>query len=290
MKQYKKAYIEITNVCNLCCSFCAKTNRMPEFMPIKRFEKIIEQVAPLTDYLYFHLMGEPLLHMELKQLLKIAEGYNKKVVITTNGTLISEKSDVLLNSSAVYKVAISLHSFEANSGQLSLESYLKAIVNFAKTASKASEIITAIRLWNLDSESMTGGNSLNGEILDFLQKQFGLRDKITAESFSQRDLKLSERVFLQTAERFEWPDMNREVVSEKAFCYGLRDHFGILVDGTVVPCCLDHDGEIPLGNCLNSPLAEILKSERAMRIFNGFSNRIASEELCKKCGYISKFK
>ena len=289
MKRFKKAYIEITNVCNLSCYFCAKTNRVPQFMSAENFEKIVRQVSPLTDYLYFHLMGEPLLHPELATLLEIANAYNKKVVITTNGTLISKNSNIFLNSKVIYKVVISLHSFEANNIDISLLNYLNEVVNFSKKASENTKIITALRLWNLDSESLKGENSLNEQIFGVLENQFNLTEKLTSQSFCNRDFKLSERVFLQTANKFEWPDKNREVISTNAFCYGLRDHFAIQVDGTVVPCCLDHNGDIPLGNCLKTPLVDILKSERATAIYNGFSKKIACEELCKRCEFVTRF-
>lgn len=289
MKRFKKAYIEITNVCNLSCSFCAKTHRTPQFMSAENFEKIVKQVSPLTDYLYFHLMGEPLLHDNLEELLGIANAYNKKVIITTNGTLISQKSEILLNSKAVYKVVISLHSFEANDFESAISDYLRNVIDFSKRASENTKIITALRLWNLDSGDLKGENLLNEQIFSTLQKEFNLAEKITAESFKERDLKLCDRVFLQTANRFEWPDMQKKIVGEKAFCYGLRDHFGVQVDGTVVPCCLDHDGDIPLGNCLEKPLDEILNSSRAMAIYNGFSEKNAVEELCKRCKFVTKF-
>jgi len=289
MKRFKKAYIEITNVCNLSCSFCAKTRRANGFISVSDFEKIVEQVSPLTDFLYFHLMGEPLLHPQLEQLLAVANAHNKRVIITTNGTLLSEKSEILLNSNAIYKVVISLHSFEANFSQGLLLNYLDDVVDFAKKASASGKIITALRLWNLSSEGETAENSLNSKIFSLLENRFNLAESISTESFSQRDLKLCERVFLQTAERFEWPDLDKNIVSEKAFCYGLRDHFAVQVDGTVVPCCLDHEGDIPLGNCLTTPLGDILDSKRALAIYDGFSQKNPVEQLCKRCGFVVKF-
>lgn len=289
MKRYKKAYIEITNVCNLSCSFCAGTIRLPHFMNVDDFERVLNQVSPLTDYIYFHLMGEPLLHPEIDKLLEVAEHFGKKVIITTNGTLIGQKKDIVLNSKAVYKIVFSLHSFEANDIGIRLDEYLSEIISFAKNASQNTRIITALRLWNFDKNSLDVGKSLNERIFSVLENQFDLPEKITSQSFSARDLRLSERIFLQAGNKFDWPDLNREVISEKVFCYGLRDHFGVLCDGTIVPCCLDHDGDISLGNCLEKPLSEILDSERARRIYNGFSEKKAVEELCRRCGFVTKF-
>ncbi len=252
------------------------------------FERIIMQIDPLTEYLYFHLMGEPLLHPELEILLEIAQKYNKKVVITTNGTLISKKQDILLKSKAVYKVVFSLHSFEANSSELSMEEYLGNIISFCKCANK-TDIITAMRLWNYDNNDLKGENALNDEILNTISEAFDIEKPDTDKLIGNRGLKLDDRIYLQTAQRFEWPDINKDIISDNIFCYGLRDHFGIQVDGTVVPCCLDNNGEIPLGNIFKENINTILNSKKAQNIFNGFSNRQACEELCRRCDFVAKF-
>ena len=289
MKKFKKVYIEITNVCNLSCSFCPKTTRASKFMTADEFETILIKINHLTDYLYFHLMGEPLLHPELEKLLDIAEKYNKKVIITTNGTLITKQHDLLLKSKAIYKVVFSIHSFEANNSEILLENYLNNIISFCKNASEKTEVITALRLWNFDKENLKGDNSLNNEIFEMISKAFNLNYFKLDDFVSSRGIKLYDRVYLQTAEKFEWPDVSKNEISGKAFCYGLRDHFGIHSDGTVVPCCLDNNGEISLGNCLSENIDDIFSSERARAIYNGFSSRTACEELCKRCEYVTRF-
>lgn len=288
MRKFKKIYIEITNICNLSCSFCPKTKRKQEFISCEKFESILKGIDPLTEYLYFHLMGEPLLHPELEKLLSIAEKYNKKVVITTNGTLISNRQDILLKSKAIYKIVFSLHSFEANSSDISMEEYLRNILAFCKNSNDSTNIITAMRLWNFDKNELKGDNSLNDEILEVISKAFDVEKPNADKLIGNRGLKLSDRIYLQTAQRFEWPDKNKDIITDKIFCYGLRDHFGIQVDGTVVPCCLDNNGEIPLGNIFKEKINDILESERAQNIFDGFSNRIACEELCKRCDFVTK--
>ena len=287
MRKFKKIYIEITNICNLSCSFCPKTSRKQEFMSCEKFESIIKEINPLTEYLYFHLMGEPLLHLELEKLLAIAERYNKRVVITTNGTLISKRQNILLKSKAIYKIVFSLHSFEANSSEISMEEYLSNIISFCKSADNTG-IITAMRLWNFDKNELKGENSLNDEILEVISKAFDIEKPDTDKLIGNRGLKLADRIYLQTAQRFEWPDKDKDIITDKIFCYGLRDHFGIQVDGTVVPCCLDNNGEIPLGNIFKEKINDILKSEKTQNIFNGFSNRQACEELCKRCDFVTK--
>ena len=106
-KPYKKAYLEITNVCNLSCAFCPKTSREPRFISVEEFAALIEQVQPLTDYVYLHLMGEPLLHPQLGEILSLCHRAGLKVSLTTNGTLLEKRQELLLCSPALYRVSVS---------------------------------------------------------------------------------------------------------------------------------------------------------------------------------------
>ena len=94
---------------------------------------------------------------------------------------------------------------------------------------------------------------------------------------------------MNVAEKFQWPNMNIEPLGDTGFCHGLRDHFGILVDGTVVPCCLDKEGAIALGSIQNQTLTDILESPRALSILHGFKKRKLVESLCQRCQYIERF-
>lgn len=273
----KKVYLEITNVCNLACSFCPGTKREKRFMSTDEFTVLAEKIRPYTDYLYFHLMGEPLLHHELCKLIEIAGALGFKVIITTNGTLLGMKGDTLLDSPSVHKVNISLQSFEANR-RGELRSYICICADFAKKASEKGKICV-LRLWN------EGGlNELNGDIKEMLSAVFPEPWRVSRQS-----LVLSDRVFLEAGEKFDWPDMDAAEIGDNCFCYGLRDQVGVLCDGTVVPCCLDHEGDLALGNLFEESLEKIMSTKKAKAIINGFSQRHAAEELCRKCGYARRF-
>ena len=69
----------------------------------------------------------------------------------------------------------------------------------------------------------------------------------------------------------------------------LRDQLAVLCDGTVVPCCLDGEGELALGNLFRQELEDILRGERAAAIHAGFDARRPAEELCRRCGYAERF-
>ncbi len=273
----KKAYLEITNICNLSCAFCPGTGRAPRMMDRETFEVIAEKLRGHTEYLYFHLMGEPLLHPLLGEFLEIAESLGFRVMLTTNGTLLGKCGTLLCESPALLKVNISLQSFEANAGG-ELEAYMTECIDFAKAAASVGKRCE-FRLWNRN-----GLDSLNGSINDILQQAFPPPWQRSREGW-----KLAQRVWLEPGDRFDWPDLQARDRGELCFCYGLRDQIGVLCDGTVVPCCLDHEGDIPLGNLLERGLEDILADKRAVAIREGFSRRRAVEELCRRCGYARRF-
>jgi len=287
MKKFKKVYIEITNVCNLRCNFCPKTARKLKFMDKESFGHIIKNVKPYTNHVYFHLMGEPFLNKELEHFLEISKENQLKVNITTNGILISDVKDILLNAQALRQVNISLHSFEANEENIDFNEYINNIINFVKEITEKTNIICSLRLWNLDTR-YSANNNMNIDIFKLLEKKFGIKCDLKESLKDKNSFKLKNNVYISMGEKFKWPSLKEEELGERAFCYGLRDQIGILVDGTVVPCCLDSEGSIPLGNIFESTLDEILNSKRAKDIYDGFSERKAVEELCKRCGFINR--
>lgn len=285
MNKFKRVYIEITNVCNLSCSFCPETKRKKKFLGEEEFKKVLDEIKPYTKFIYFHLMGEPLLNPNLERFLELAYENGFKVNITTNGTLIPKVKEVLLNAKALRQINISLHSFEANDNGLGFDQYFDNCLSFIEEANKKTEIICSMRLWNLDSYSLKGDNKLNKEIVKKIKDQFDFEGDLKEALDTNKSVKLRDRLYLNGAEKFQWPAMNIKPLGDRGFCHGLRDHFGILVDGTVVPCCLDGEGNIPLGNIYEEGIEAILNSERARNIYDGFSARKRVEELCKRCGY-----
>ena len=290
MRKFKKVYIEITNVCNLSCNFCPKTKRKYKFMNREEFNYILNEVKPFTEHIYLHLMGEPLLNENIEDFLEESGNNELHVNLTTNGTLLNKVGDKLIKAKSLRQVNISLHSFEANKKTVELEEYLKDVSSFIIKARENSDIICAIRLWNMDSNELKGENNLNREILKMLEENLNLDFSLSEKLQETNRIKLKDKVYLNMAEKFQWPDIKIDSLGEKVFCHGLRNQIGILVDGTVVPCCLDSDGNLPLGNVFEKSLKEILEGERATNIYNGFSRRVAVESLCQKCGYATRFK
>jgi radical SAM protein with 4Fe4S-binding SPASM domain len=290
VKRFKKFYIEITNVCNLACDFCPQTKRKAEFMDVEHFSKIVDEIAEYTDYLYFHVKGEPLMHPQLGEFLDICEGKKIQVTITTNGTLIPKVKEILLHRPAIRQINYSLHSFDGNEKNTGKDTYLGDILSFIKEAREQTLMIHALRLWNLTEDNEYNLEyKKNSDMIKRIEEEFSYQGSIQEQVLPGRGISLAPNVYLNQDHRFKWPDLKEEEDDGLGFCYGLRNQIAILVDGTVVPCCLDGEGVIALGNIFETPFETILQSERALNIIEGFSRREAVEELCRKCGYRKRF-
>lgn len=274
---YSRVYVEITTICNRNCTFCPGTKRAPKWMTMDEFRLIVEKLKGVTKYLYLHVMGEPLTHPELPKFISYAARQGFLVSITTNGTLLKKRREELLQS-GVYKINISIHSFEEGSND-AYETYISDCMEFADAASNAG-ILTVLRLWNKGYDE---GRNIN--TLHLLQNYF----KEEEWKEGGKGARIRNKLHLEYGERFEWPDIEKEDRGSSVYCYGLKDHFAVLCDGSVVPCCLDREGEITLGNILEQTPEEILSSERAETMRLGFQCRNATEELCRKCGYARRF-
>jgi radical SAM protein with 4Fe4S-binding SPASM domain len=290
MKKYKKIYVEITNVCNLKCDFCPETKRKTKFMSEDTFTQILDQIKPFTDYIYLHVMGEPLLHPNLGSFLDISYEKGFKVNITTNGTLIAKAADTLLTKPALRQLNFSLHSFDGNENEISKADYINRILSFSSRAIVESNIIIALRLWNLDEALLTENQrKRNLDIIHEIEEHFKLPYKIQVNLSVTKALKIGNRVYLNQDYEFKWPDLKEAEGITRGSCFGLRNQVAILVDGTVVPCCLDSEGIINLGNLHAENFSEIINGTRAETIRIGFCNHTIIEELCRKCGYRKRF-
>ncbi len=275
--RFQKIYVEISNLCNLSCAFCPGTRRPKGRMTPADFAILAPKLRPYTDFLYFHLMGEPLCHPQLEEFLQIAHSHGFRVILTTNGTLLARHQSMLLESPALHKVNISLHAFEANDLAVPFDRYLADCFAFGQAAK--GEKLVVYRLWN-----QGGADTQNQTILAGLAKAFP-QPWVT----EKRGTRLAKGTYLEYGEKFDWPDLQLPEGSDRVFCYGLRDQLGILWDGTAVPCCLDHEGDLSLGNLLVQDMEDILENPRAKAIYDGFSQKKAAEPLCRRCGYARRF-
>lgn len=249
-------------------------------MSVDEFQLVINKIRPYTDYIYLHVLGEPLLHPRLDEILTIAEAAKLNVNITTNGALIERTKDVLLRH-PIRQINISLHDAEENITLAHLESYLETIFGYATQASAKTYI--NLRLWN---DGVDESSNFSNICLEKIATMFYKPAEEMNLKSRKEGIKLADHIFLQHAPRFDWPDGKTNRSEMTKICYGLRDHIAVLSDGRVVPCCLDADGAINLGNIFSDDFQEIITSERAVKIRNGFMNNTMTEDFCKSCGFL----
>ncbi len=264
----KKVYLEITNTCNLDCSFCIKNKRDSLFLSEENFDIILDKLKKYTNYLYFHVLGEPLMHPKVNKFIDKAYNNNFNVNITTNGYLIDR-----LKTNNIRQINISLHSFDKKYN-ISINDYMFNIFN---KIDSLNNTYISLRLWV--------NNSNTKEIIDLINKHYNLNINYLDINST---IKINDYIFINTFHEFIWPDLNNNYYDSNGTCYALTDHIGILSDGIVIPCCLDSQGIINLGNIYNDNLSDILNSDKVLKMIDGFKNNKKCEELCKHCKFLDK--
>ena len=268
-KMIDRCYIEITNTCNLDCHFCPKHQRKRRQLSAEEFDLLTDKVRGKVCFLYFHLMGEPLLHPLLPQFITMAREKGFKTVLTSNGTLLHRAMNLL--DTLPHKVQLSLHSHESNArGELS--SYMEEVMNFA-TQAAAKGTCVVLRLWN-----QGGMDKENEQVMDYIAEYVPRPWKERPDGF-----RLCDNLYLEFDRKFEWPSANASSAKREVFCKALLKQIGVLSDGSLVPCCLDHNGDVILGNLFHQSLEEILSSPRAQAMIEGFQHHTATEALCQNC-------
>ena len=281
---YSRVYVEITDICNRNCSFCPGTKRAPRQMSPEEFSAICEKLCGRVETLYLHVMGEPLLHPDLPKILDAARDYGFPVCITTNGTLLQKKKQMLIEKrDAIHRVSISLHDPEANSAFGSPEAYLDGVIDFAKEFASHDKNVV-FRLWNMDTEERLGKNSDNETILERLHREYHGEWQKRYSGY-----RLAYRTFLELDGIFTWPSESDASECINGRCHALSRQIAILADGTVVPCCLDSEGLMPLGNIFSEDLSDILGGNMAMRMLSGFREGKMVHPVCRKCTYARRF-
>ena len=276
MKKYKKIYIEITNNCNLNCSFCSKVLKPRRNMSLEEFEIIIKKIKDYTDYIYLHVKGEPLLNSNIIEMIKLADKYNLKVNLTTNGTLFSKYAKELGKCNNLNKINFSLHSENNKSN------YLEDIFDNIKYLSTNTTVI--YRLWTLKNKEL---DEKSTKIVEKIKEYYNLPQETVDKIKNENNIKISSTIYMDKDNEFVWPTVNNH--KSDGFCYGLNTHIAILVDGTVVPCCLDSNGVVELSNIFNTNLEDIINSDRYQNLLKSFRDRKPCEELCKSCVFKERF-
>ncbi|EMH44146.1 hypothetical protein HMPREF1431_00288 [Helicobacter pylori GAMchJs106B] len=248
-------------------------------MPLELFEKICKEAAPLTPIITFHVLGDPCKLKNLKHYLNAAKRFSLKVDLVTSGVYLHDFETLLQD--AIYQISISLDAGLDNHNKLNQHRYIQKILEFCRyKCEKNSEVFLNLRIQDSTLEKH------QNLIKPFLESF----ECVSLETLkSQGRARLFKKSFLNIQKTFKWPNLNApnplNQESKTPYCYGLIKQIAILSDGVVVPCCMDTQAYISLGNLNHTPLKDILKSQKAMAIKTHFLKGEALELLCKNCSY-----
>lgn len=283
---FKRVYLEISNICNVQCSFCPVVEKDKKLMSLDEFEAILKQVAPLAEIVCLHLMGEPLAHPKFLQILDICEKYNTQIDLTTNGILINRYKENIVNSKCIRQINFSLQAFKDNFPERDINTYLNPIFEFVKLAHDVKPTLYMnFRLWNQESSY-----SDNEDIFLKIENYFGVEINRNIVVGAIKSKNIWNKLYLHFDSRFEWPSFSLPQQGKQGRCHGAVNHIGIHADGSVVPCCLDKDAVINLGNVKEQALTDILNSDRFTKMRKGFLNGVLVEDFCQHCTFINRFK
>ncbi|MFN3454328.1 MAG: radical SAM/SPASM domain-containing protein [Pseudobdellovibrio sp.] len=286
---FEKIYIEISNICNLQCSFCPEVVRDKKIISTENFRKYALQAQPLTKQVCLHLMGEPLGHPHFAEIMDISDELSLKIFLTTNGTLIKRHADKILKWKSLEQINFSIHSYFANTGRQSLDQYLNPILDFCeKSLDLKNSFYINLRLWNLDDPRTQKDQNLH--VYEHIQNKFNVNFNENVDIKRNKSKKVKDTLYVHFDTEFEWPTLNRDILSTKGTCYGLRKQLAIHTNGDVVPCCLDKEAVLKLGSLNDQDLTQVIKSSRAKNIKAGFERGELLEELCQKCQYVERFR
>jgi radical SAM protein with 4Fe4S-binding SPASM domain len=284
-----RTYIEISNICNLQCTFCPEVEREKKVLSADEFRIILKKVLPYTEQVCLHLMGEPLAHPQFKEILHICNEEGAVIHLTTNGTYLQKFDfDLFYRAKCLRQINFSLHSFKDNYPDKDIRPYLFDILQFSKEAMvHRPELYINYRLWNLPT--ISGNKDENQEIINHICEYFQVPINENVDVSYKKSKNITGRIYFHFDTRFDWPNINDPLRSEHGFCHALSQQLGIHADGTVVPCCLDKEAQIPLGNLLSQGLDEVIGSDLFQRMQQGFKQRKLVHDLCKRCSYIQRF-
>ena len=287
MKFYR-IYVELTNVCGLTCSFCPTKSLPSKEMDLDFFDNVMQQAKAYTKEIACHVVGDPLTQSNLGAYLDIIHKHGLKAMLTTSGYFLKKHSYDTLFHPCVKQINISLNSFNKNDTSITFEQYIKPILSLCdEKLAREEELFINLRVWNLDE--MMSERTFNDTLFKRLSSGFDVNlDLDTIYEERPKSIRLASKVLIHFDNCFEWPSLKNENYGHGT-CQGLQSHIAILANGTVVPCCLDCDGIVELGDLHKSSLNEILGSKRAVNMLEGFKEGKATEELCQKCSYKDRF-
>ncbi len=267
----KRVYLEITNACNLSCPFCTY-KKGNSFLTLEEIEDCLIQIRPFCDYIYLHILGEPLLHPDFEKTLDLLDSYGFKLQLVSNGTLLYKYPDILKHS-CLRKLSISLHSIS----NVDIDNkYFKTIDRLIENNDKVIEL----RFYDRDNLD----DRLKNYLLE-LEERYGCSDTKRINSY-----KLKDNLYIYFEKMFRWPYINDPIISKNGTCHGAIDMIAITSKLDVTICCLDPEAHNRIGNLKKDKLKDILESKEYLDYVESFRNHKLISKLCERCGYRLRFR
>ncbi len=286
---FNKIYLEISNICNLQCSFCPVVERDQFEINQESLTDYFSKIKGYSERVCLHVMGEPLNHKQFPDFVLKASDAQIPLEITTNGTLLNNQTTNALVNPIIKQVNFSVQSFFDNYPKQDPKKYLDKIFDFLDHARQLRpDLYINLRLWNLGSDQVQENKSI--DFIKRLEEHFGVEINPNVDPAFKKSKKVWGRIYLHFDTRFDWPGENKSFRREHGTCWGGRNQIAIHADGTVVPCCLDKEAVIKLGNLKHQSLDEILSSDRYLKLKSGFEQGVLTESLCQTCSYATRFK
>jgi radical SAM protein with 4Fe4S-binding SPASM domain len=257
-------------------------------MSLEFFEEVVKEAQNFSKEIACHVVGDPLTLPNLSAYLDIVHKYKMKAMLTTSGYFMKKHAFETLFHPAVKQINVSLNAFNKNDTSISFEQYMRPILNLChEKVKQKKELFINLRMWNLDE--IMSEKAFNSELFNVLEQSFDV--ELNLESLDPKEkksIRLENKVLLHFDNYFEWPSLENQNYGHGT-CQGLSSHIGVLANGDVIPCCLDNDAVMKLGNLKEQSLKEIVHEKRATAMRDGFKVGQCSEEMCLKCSYKDRF-
>lgn len=267
----KRVYLEITDVCNLNCPFCTNS-KGHSFMDLNVIKDHLRKIKDVCNYVYLHVLGEPLLHPNFEEILNECDSLNLNVQLVTNGTLLSKYCNILKHQS-IRKLSISLHSIN------DIEIDFKYFETINKLIDKDLDKVIELRFYNYQN--------LNPQLKSYLDSLYTKYDVKQTDRYNS--YKLKNNLYIYYSKLFNWPMIEDPFISNNGKCLGALSQIAILHNSNVTLCCLDPKGYNTIGNLKKNTLKDILNSDEYISICTNFRKNKLSKDLCTRCLYRLRF-
>ena len=172
-------WFQLSNTaCNLSCSHCflscSTDKKMKKFLPLDKIKTALEQAKQLDVKEIYLTGGEPFLHPDLNNILRMSLKL-ANVVVLTNGTFINDKKarflrqiEVESNNELIFRVSLDHYTQEKNDvlrGKGVFRKVMSCVENLVKYG--FNPIISTVNYWNEDEDSIKAGFSKLFSEIDF---------------------------------------------------------------------------------------------------------------------------